>query len=443
MEESKTYMSSKRKAFRSWLLWTGLLVLLLGVAVLAGSSLSLSKAAAGPDMATEAQPAPASIGDVVTYTAYMPAVFRSFTFATLSVTKTAFPTQVPPGPGQVVTYTVTIHNAGDTTGTLRTVKDTLPAGFTFLGMDPSSDIATNPAGTSGLITWSGSWSMPPDNEMRLVYRVSTNQAAGTYENSVEITADQAFVPAQPVVASVAVQPAILMQDNFESGIDRWTAFLNYHRLEPGQWYWGQHNGYGGSGAITQDCCNGTKEAADALMMYLQPGAEDWTDYRVETKMLLTGGVDKDGNWTLVDGDPIGLWVRGHYQESDIRAQWVTGYYVVLAGKPDRDNKVVRLTQLQTLTDCFEGACDNPQNLYNFNNPYLLTEVTLGGGGFIRNQWYTLAVEVRGPEITVFLDGEKVLDYVDTKEPFLTGTVGFKTHETKTASFDEIIVTPLQ
>jgi hypothetical protein len=42
-----------------------------------------------------------------------------------------------------------------------------------------------------------------------------------------------------------------------------------------------------------------------------------------------------------------------------------------------------------------------------------------------------------------VDDQLAIDYVDPKEPFLTGTVGFKTHETKTASFDDIIVTPLE
>ncbi|NLF11063.1 MAG: DUF1080 domain-containing protein [Anaerolineaceae bacterium] len=196
---------------------------------------------------------------------------------------------------------------------------------------------------------------------------------------------------------------------------------------------------------THNCCvSPDKEAADALLMYLGAGAEDWTDYRVETKLLLRGGVDKEHNWSVIDGDPIGLWVRGQYEYEEgvtIRAQWVTGYYVVVAGKPDRDNLVVRLTQIQTVDDCVGDACENPQNLYCFNNVYVLAETPLYKP-FYREQWYKLAVEVRGPRTVVWLDDEKVIDYVDTKEPFLKGTVGFKTHETWTASFDDLIVTPL-
>jgi hypothetical protein len=32
--------------------------------------------------------------------------------------------------------------------------------------------------------------------------------------------------------------------------------------------------------------------------------------------------------------------------------------------------------------------------------------------------------------------------MDSKEPFLTGTVGFKTYKSWTVSFDDIIVTPI-
>jgi hypothetical protein len=264
---------------------------------------------------------------------------------------------------------------------------------------------------------------------------------GQYTNRVDLVCRAATPPPGPALSTITVESAILLEDNFDAGIHLWTPFLNYHRLEEGQWYWGAGDGYGGSGALTHDCCNGTKRAADALMMYLAPGAEEWTDYRIEADVLLRGGVDADGVWHLEDGDPIGLWVRGQYEESEIRAQWVTGYYVVIAGKPDGDTHVVRLTQLQTLTDCWGDACDNPQNLYCFNNPHPLVEAELPGP-YDRHRWYHLAVEVRGDRIIVQLDGQEVINYVDPIEPFLAGTVGFKVHETQTASFDNLIVTRL-
>lgn len=376
---------------------------------------------------------------------FLPSVQKSYRHARLSVEKTVEPETVASGPGQVVTYTVTIRNEGQTAATLLSVHDVLPEGFTFLSMAPGSAIVTNPSGVSGSIAWNEAIAMPPGQQVRVIYRVTASQVPGSHVNEVRVTARDASVPRDPAAATVVVKPGILLQDDFENGIDRWTPFLNYHRLEPGQWYWGGlGDGYEGSRALTHDCCNGSKRAGDALMMYLGAGAEEWTDYRVEAKMLLRGGVDADGVYHLEDGDPIGLWVRGQYEyEPDvtIRAQWVTGYYVVIAGKPTGTRHVVRLSQMQTLEDCWGDACNNPQNLYCFNNPHILAEVELPGP-FLRYTWYKMAVEVRGDEIKVWLNDEHILTYVDETLPFLKGTVGFKTHETKTASFDDIVVTPL-
>ncbi len=149
---------------------------------------------------------------------------------------------------------------------------------------------------------------------------------------------------------------------------------------------------------------------------------------------------RTGYWGLDYGDPIGLWVRGQYEPSDTRGQWLTGYYVVINGKSSRPTHLVRLAQLQTAEDC-TTACDNPSNLYKFDNPYVLKEVEVAGG-YNRNQWYTLTVEVRGNRIIVWENGQQVMDYTDDKFPFMTGTVGFKTHESWDAIFDEITVTQL-
>ena len=54
----------------------------------------------------------------------------------------------------------------------------------------------------------------------------------------------------------------------------------------------------------------------------------------------------------------------------------------------------------------------------------------------------LTVEVRDANIKVFIDGELVLDWTDPLLPYLSGTIGFKTHETKDGIFDDVIVTPL-
>jgi uncharacterized repeat protein (TIGR01451 family) len=462
---------------------------------------------------------------------YFPVMTQHFRYAYLEVEKSVSPQAIPAGTDSEVVYAVSIVNVGDTTGTLLTIEDTLPAGLTYVGMAPGSEVTANPSGTTGTIAWHGSWPMPPGERLDVLYRVRANVPAGQVANEVVVVAREADVPDEPAVAilqaevsiaglvagndgptflgsptllsasvtagsnvvytwafgdgttgsgssvshvypavgsyvatvtarnlvsqvaattTVTIKPAVWLEENFNDagvGISRWTKFLNYWRLEEGQWYWGAADGVGGTGAATQDCyLGGTKMAEDALLMYLGPGAEDWTDYRVETKLLLRGGADEtdDGTiyWIEEGGSPIGLWVRGQYTAVDDRGGgWVTGYYVNAGGNPYKSTMYVRLSQLQTLTDCWDAACDNPQNLYDFNNPHTILEVTLERT-FARRTWYTLAVEVRGNNIKIFFENELVIEWDDPKEPFLTGTVGFKTYKSETASFDNLIVTPL-
>jgi uncharacterized repeat protein (TIGR01451 family) len=249
-------------------------------------------------------------------------------------------------------------------------------------------------------------------------------ATVTAENSVSQAA---------AVTLIEVIPAVLLEEHFDTDIDDWTPFLNYHRNVEGQWYWDPDDGYNSSGGATQNAyAVPLKEAEDALLMWLQPGAEEWTDYRMEAKMIL-----RTANY------PQGFWVRGQYEDvgSSDPGGWVTGYYIMIGGGQFRDRHYVSLKQLQTVEDCWGPACYNLGNLYDFNNPHELT-ITKKDGNLQRYRWYTVAIEVRGANIKVWLDDVLYIDYTDTAYPFLTGTVGFKTHLADTTSFDDVVVTPL-
>jgi hypothetical protein len=239
---------------------------------------------------------------------------------------------------------------------------------------------------------------------------------------------------------VVARPAVLMEDHFDAGIDAWTPFLNHHRLEPGQWFYSSDEGYGGSGGLNHSCCTGTKVAGDALMMYLQPGAQDWTDYRVEAKVLLRGGVTKDGDDEPNSGDPVGFWIRGHWQESALESQWTSGYYVVIVGKSDDPEHYVRISKIQQPGDC--EACLKDYRMYNFDNPMEKAWSAPLPGPFEHYRWYTLAVEVRGASFKVYLDDELALEWTDPLLPYMSGTIGFKVHETKSVTFDDVRVVPL-
>jgi uncharacterized repeat protein (TIGR01451 family) len=262
------------------------------------------------------------VGEAGTTYTYLPLIHHNYTYPSFTVSKTADPTVVQVGTGETVVYTVDILNEGDDPAVLESVVDVLPQGFVFQGMEPGSDVAANPSGTSGTITWTGPWAVPARSDLSVIYRVTPNEAPGDYVNYVSVTSSNAHVPAEPASASVTVQPPTLLEEHFESGIGRWTKFLNYWRLTEEQWYHDSNDGVGGSGAATHDCTAGKTDplrgAEDALLMYMGEGAESWTNYRVETKVLLRGGIsetsDGDAIWVLEGGYPVGLWVRGQLLE---------------------------------------------------------------------------------------------------------------------------------
>jgi hypothetical protein len=241
---------------------------------------------------------------------------------------------------------------------------------------------------------------------------------------------KASPPTNTPVPPTATANPFLLNDNFDGGPGGgWTPFLNYWRLSGDQWYWSADGGINGSGAMAHNCCINGGQAEDALMMYLGDGAESWTDYRVEVQLMAPTDASQ---WQ-------GLWFRGQYEERTKKdtAQWVTGYYVLVGRQ-----RAVRLLQLQTAEDCQDKACHNPENQYAFNNPYLLHEAVVEGVELTRGMWHTLAVEVRGSQIKVWVDGVFAFEYVDDKSPFLQGAVGFKTYRAEPVLYDNITVTPL-
>jgi hypothetical protein len=237
------------------------------------------------------------------------------------------------------------------------------------------------------------------------------------------------LPTSTPLPPTATPISILLKDSFDGGLqDGWKPFLNYWRLVEGQWQWSADAGVNGSGALTHHSYANGGNAEDALMMYLGEGAESWTDYRIEAQFM----VPTDKNQLQ------GLWFRGQYEETQNSGQWVTGYYVMVGRE-----RLVRLLQLQTGEDCRGGACDNPQNQYAFHNPYILRDEDVAGVNLTRWEWHTLAVEVQGTQIKIWVDGVFAFDYVDDHQPFLQGTVGFKTYRARPVLYDNLIVTPLK
>jgi uncharacterized repeat protein (TIGR01451 family) len=344
---------------------------------------------------------------------YLPMVMKGWDFPYFEVAKTATPDQVHQN--GLVTYTVTFTNHGDFAGVLQEISDTLPDDFAFVSMEDGSDVVAPPAGTTGTIVWSGPLQVEPHETLTLVYSVNVGYELGTQINSATATTLVGHPPREPASAAVVVTEPVLLSEDFESGTDGWEPFLNYWRLHSVQWYLEAGSGYGGSTGLRHTYFYGVEDPArgahDALYMYRGAGAEEWTDYRIEARVRMDAG------------DKMGFWVRGKYQPSELDGLHVEGYYIYF--KPSRD--LVELWRLKN----YGGTA------YHFSDPDLLA---LGSYATDNNAWYQLAVEVWGPNIKVFMNGDLVIDYDDSV--YGAGTVGFVTYKVDYGTWDDILVTPL-
>ncbi len=119
----------------------------------------------------------------------------SYFYVSLQVDKTVTPTAVEPG--SQLTYNVKITNRGNMIGANLTLKDTLPAGFTFAD--------------NGTITKEWSWdTISPNQTMEVTYKVNVSSTAanGTYTNTA--VADVTNGPATQDTANVRVgAPSVL------------------------------------------------------------------------------------------------------------------------------------------------------------------------------------------------------------------------------------------
>jgi len=369
------------------------------------------------------------------YFGYLPMLVHNWSLPNFFLHKSANPTLA--SRGDIITYTVDIENQGSEPGVLSHITDSLPSGFTFDSIVSGGDITASPLVSGNDLIWSGNFPVSGSGHITFSYRVQSAGTAGTYTNTVTALAAPPQYAVHPASAAITLRTEKLLQEDFETGAPNWAPFLNYWRLHPEQWLWDPEDGVNGGGAFTHHAWFGASEpgkgAEDAVAMYLGPGAQQWTDYRYEVKAKVWS---RDGDGT------IGVWFRGQYEErNDGSGQWMTGYYLVMGGNPARDSWFVRLTQMQIPGDCTGAACNNPGNLYDFSNPMEL-DFTRYTGTFQDNHWYDIVIEVRGAHIQAWVDGVLAIDYVDEDLPFLQGTVGFKSYKLHPASWDEVVVTPL-
>ena len=100
----------------------------------------------------------------------------------IAVSKSVSPTTA--ADGDTVTYTVTIANSGTADGTLTSVTDTLPEGFSYVTGSSSSLTTSNPSISGQDLTWSGSWTVPASGSVTLQFQATAGSRAGTVYNNV-------------------------------------------------------------------------------------------------------------------------------------------------------------------------------------------------------------------------------------------------------------------
>jgi uncharacterized repeat protein (TIGR01451 family) len=411
--------------------WNGLASVVLALFMLLSLWMGIGLAqpsskgqASGPDGATVA---------AQKHWAYLPLMTRGFSFPRFTVSMTADPTRVMMG--ETVVYTVKFRNEGDLPGRMDTLIDTLPSGFTFLGLAPGSQVTAEPTGTTGTLTWTGPFDVPAGGELTLAFRAKAAETSGTYTNTATATTSIGKAPVEPAQVDVTVAPAVLFEDDFENGIGAWTPFDNYWRNCADQWYWDPGQGYQGSAGYTHRgeivCPDQKAGAHDALTMYLGLGAQEWTDYRFSARINFVREVKG------------GLWFRGTYRDENVQSgQWLTGYYfqiILRQGAPEK----AQLWQLRTEA---EAGGEPWYYLYHFSNPVLITEKTIATDLFL-NQWNEISVEVQGPRIKCYVRDELVFDYTDNEGAvFLNGTVGMVTYGNGRpyvyVKYDDVLVEPL-
>lgn len=342
----------------------------------------------------------------------------------LSLDVDASPIEVPMG--GTVTFDVTLSNSGNAPGVISVISDTLSSGLTFLGMDPNSDIPDSPVPSNGSLIWTGSFLIPAGDESHLIYQARAG-TVGTETNSVTAR-DEEDNLLGPVGAEITVSPlkvslplllsrfgtagTLPMNEEFTTSIPpEWTPFVNYRELDPRDWYyvgdrstWGRYD------------FNATEPLSQwALSMYLGEDAEEWTDYKIETRFR--AGKEWPSTPKLV-----GVWFRGtHELRTDNQGGDVTGYMFIL--KPDKDPAYAKayIGHIDPNTRKLGFVKDFERQFTNYAYTF-----------------YNVKIEVRGANIQVWVDGTQIINWTDPNATWQRGTVGFVVYQ-GTAAFDYIRV----
>jgi uncharacterized repeat protein (TIGR01451 family) len=354
--------------------------------------------------------------------ALFPTVMNNYSPPRFTVSKSVYPSEAfTTVQVAVFTYTVAFYNEGTVPGVLADIRDTLPTGFEFGGMvTEQSDIDSAPVGATREITWTGPFTVTGEMTRTLVYTVSTTPVIGTYVNNATATTveGKGIPPQAPGQATVYVTEPLYLEEDWQGPLSEyWVPYLKHSKLAPEQWFIVPNEGWGWTAALKHTRYAGDKAADDALYTYLDPAAEGWRNYRYEAKVKVT------------QGENAGLWFRGKIDEPDWETRHVEGYYFVMRARGD--DSFVKLGAIRT---------NDPPIPHPFEFDNVREIAAVGNLVLWPNEWYTLAVEVRGDHIQCYIDGTLLMDEYDST--YSSGTIGMKTYRVVSGVWDNILVTPL-
>ena len=115
-------------------------------------------------------------------------------------------------PGGTVLYTITINNSGDVPATLSTIKDTLPAGFSYVPGSSSVLTTADPTVLGQDLTWNGPFSLAANGSGVLTFSATASSTPGVYLNNAGATAQSLPVTPTGPTAPVTVSPCLEGQD---------------------------------------------------------------------------------------------------------------------------------------------------------------------------------------------------------------------------------------
>ena len=89
--------------------------------------------------------------------------------------------------GGYAEYTLTLTNSGCGSGIVTQIQDVLPGNFSYEPGTTQGLTASDPAVSGQILTWNGSWTIPPYSHVSLSFQVHAGTASGVFYNNASVS----------------------------------------------------------------------------------------------------------------------------------------------------------------------------------------------------------------------------------------------------------------